>query len=43
MSTEELIEGIVAIVQDYMDPNEIRKIKKTLPNDIKEIFDGVRP
>jgi uncharacterized protein (DUF2267 family) len=43
MSTEELIEGIVAIVQDYTDPNEIRKIKKTLPNDIKEIFDGVRP
>ncbi len=38
--TEEMIKGIVAIVQDYTDPNEMRKIKKTLPNDIQDMLDG---
>lgn len=38
-STEELIRGTVAIVQSYTDPNEIRKIKKTLPSDIQSMLD----
>jgi uncharacterized protein (DUF2267 family) len=37
-STEEMVKGIVAIVQDYTDPNEMRKIKKTLPKDIQEML-----
>lgn len=39
-STEEVIRGVVAIVQDYTDPGEVRKVKKTLPNDIQKMLDG---
>jgi uncharacterized protein (DUF2267 family) len=37
-STEEIIKGVVAIIQDYTDPNEMRKIKNTLPADIKDML-----
>lgn len=37
-STEEVIRGVVAIVQDYTDPSEVRKVKKTLPKDIQEML-----
>lgn len=37
-STEEVIRGIVAIVQDYTDPDEMRKIKNTLPHDLHEML-----
>ncbi|RJQ34265.1 DUF2267 domain-containing protein [Candidatus Parcubacteria bacterium] len=38
METEEMIKGVVAIVQDYTDPNEMRKIKKTLPEGIQNML-----
>jgi uncharacterized protein (DUF2267 family) len=37
--TEEIIKGVVAVVQDYTDPNEVRKVKATLPSDLKNMLD----
>ncbi|HET8575193.1 MAG TPA: DUF2267 domain-containing protein [Candidatus Paceibacterota bacterium] len=37
-STEDIIKGVLAIVESYTDPAEMRKIKKTLPKDIVEML-----
>lgn len=37
-ATEEVIRGVVAIIQDYTDPDEVRKLKATLPKDIQSLL-----
>jgi uncharacterized protein (DUF2267 family) len=37
-NTEEIIKGVITIVDNYTDPIEIEKLKKTLPKDIQKIF-----
>lgn len=37
-STEDLIRGVIAIIQDYTDPHEMRKIKGTLPSEIQAML-----
>lgn len=35
--TEEIIKGVLAVLESYVDPAEIRKIKKLLPEDIVQM------
>lgn len=38
-SMEEVTRGVLAIVATYTDPNEMRKIKATLPSDIQDLLE----
>lgn len=39
-STEEIIIGVLSVIEDHIDPAELEKIRKTLPKDIIHMLDG---